>query len=521
MTARLRLADLLSGFSIVADMGYGLPVGESMRSCLVAVALAQNLGLSNQEVADTLYTSLLLHVGCVGFSHEMSTIFNNELTANRAGAKTNFADLRDILTTLIPEATNGLGPQARLRAAAYVITRGRALGRRYDTTVCEVARQTARRIGLSDGVQGALYEVKEWWNGEGSPRGLKGEEIRLPARIARAAAEAVLFDDIGGVELAVYELRRRAGVLLDPNVVAAFIAQATDLLTVAEAEAGDPRTRILAVEPNPVVEKDAAELPTLASAFGDLADLKTPFTHGHSKQVGRLTKAAAERMGLDAQAVERVHVAALLHDLGRAGVTNAIWEKQGPLTSAEWEQVRLHPYYSERILSTSHELAPMGAIAGMHHERLDGSGYHRGSRAGDLTIGARILAAADAFQGMTENRPHRAPLDAPSAAEELRIAARAGKLDPDAVAAVIEAAGLERGRRRELRPAGLSEREIQVLRLVARACSNPEIAEHLNISRRTAEHHVQHIYTKVGVSTRSALALYALEQDLLPPPPEL
>jgi DNA-binding CsgD family transcriptional regulator len=223
-------------------------------------------------------------------------------------------------------------------------------------------------------------------------------------------------------------------------------------------------------------------------------------------------------MGLDRETVDRLHVAGLLHDVGRAGVSNAVWEKPGPLTGAEWEQVRLHPYYTERILATSSSLTPVAAVAGLHHERLDGSGYHRGCGASSLGSAARVLAAADSFQAMTQRRPHRPALDADQAGEELRGDAHRGRLDPDAVAAVLDAAGKPyRPARGGSQPGGLSSREVEVLRLVAEGCSNPEIGRRLGVSRRTAEHHVQHIYTKLGVSTRAAAALFALEHDLLVP----
>ena len=193
-----------------------------------------------------------------------------------------------------------------------------------------------------------------------------------------------------------------------------------------------------------------------------------------------------------------------------------MWEKPGPLATAEWEQARLHAYLSERVLATSAALAPMAAIAGMHHERLDGSGYHRGCRGPELPPAARVLAAADAFQAMAQPRPHRAALAPEQAADVLAAEAHAGRLDPDAVAAVLETAGRPPSRlRHELRPGGLSDREVEVLRLVAAGYTNPDIGRRLGISRRTAEHHVQHIYTKIGVSTRAAATLFALEHSLL------
>jgi HD-GYP domain-containing protein (c-di-GMP phosphodiesterase class II) len=514
MGARLRVADLLGGLSIVADLGFGLPPEEAMRSCLIGTALARRMGVPEHEVADTFYASLLRHVGCVALSHETAAVFGDELANTRAVAKTNFADPKDILRTLIPETTRGMRPLARARAAAFIVIRGQAFGQRYMAGSCEVARETARRIGLAQGVQRALYEADESWDGGGGPGRIKGEQIAMTARIARAAGEAARFDHIGGREAAIDALRHRAGGMLDPSIVEVFIANAPALL--GEADRGDPRERILEVEPEPVVEKDETELVELAAAFGDLADLKTPFTHGHAREVARLAGGAAERLRLDAATAARLNVAALLHDLGRVGISDAIWEKPGPLTAAEWEQVRLHPYHSERILATSRALEPMASIAGMHHERLDGSGYHRGCRARDIPPAARVLAAADAFQAMTQNRPHRDALSPEEASRELARESRAGRLDADAVSAVLEAAGQRRSRGRgDLRPAGLSEREIEVLRLVAEGCSNREVAKRLYVSPRTAEHHVQHIYTKIGVSSRAAAALFAVEHDLL------
>jgi response regulator RpfG family c-di-GMP phosphodiesterase len=327
------------------------------------------------------------------------------------------------------------------------------------------------------------------------------------------ATDAVVLDGVGGQEHAVRGLRARAGSLLDPTAVETFAANASALLGMTS---GDPRSEVLELEPHPVDERDESELRDIAAAFADVADLKLPSVHGHSRGVAALATAAGGHVGLDARTIGGLEVAALLHDIGRLAVTNAIWEKPGPLTAAEWEQVRMHPYHSERILAGSHALEPLARIAGMHHERLDGSGYHRGASAREQPATVRILAAADAFQAMTQDRPYRRALSAEEAVEELREEARAGKLDGDCVAAVLEAAGQVRpGRRTTVRPAGLTAREIEVLRLVAVGHSNPEIARKLVISPRTAEHHVQHIYAKLDVSSRPAVALFALQHDLL------
>ena len=347
---------------------------------------------------------------------------------------------------------------------------GRAFGKAHDQASCEVARSVSRRIGLPESVSKSLYDIHEWWNGAGA-RSLHGEQITRPARIARVATEASELLSLGARDVA-NALRHRAGKTLDPAVVEHLTSALTAVLT--DATSGDPRARILDVEPSPVVQIGEADLPRIARAFGELADLKSPYTHGHSSEVTALSVA-----------------------------------------TGEWEQVHLHPYHSERILASTAGLKPMARIAGMHHERIDGSGYHRGCRGRDIDVAARVLACADAFQAMTQRRPHRAALEPEQARDALLGEARAGRLDPEVVAVVLDASHLTPVRRHHLRPGGLSDRELEVLRLVSEGCSNPEIGRRLGISRRTAEHHVQHIYNKIGVSTRAAAVLFALEHDLL------
>jgi HD-GYP domain-containing protein (c-di-GMP phosphodiesterase class II) len=210
-------------------------------------------------------------------------------------------------------------------------------------------------------------------------------------------------------------------------------------------------------------------------------------------------------------------VAGLLHDVGRVAVPDTVWERPGPLSAHEWEQVRLHAYHSERILAGSERLASLAPLVGMHHERLDGGGYHRGCTGAELPLPARALAAADAYQAMTRRRPHRPALTPEQAERRLLAGAADGLLDPDAVGAVLATAGHDAVVPRRRLPAGLSDREVEVLGLVADGCGNAEIARRLVISRRTAEHHVQHIYTKIGVSSRAAAAMFAMEHHLLGP----
>ena len=498
---------------MVADLGFGLPPQTALRSCVVATALARRMGLREDDVRDVYYTALLMHIGCLSVAHESADAFTDDIALNRAVSRTNMADPVEIGSTFMQELTRDMDAEAAAKAMEFAATNGQEWGRRVDVGVCEVARDTARRVGLPPTTQAAMHHVFEAWVGGWAPSGLRGEDIPIASRVARAAGDAALFDELGGADAAVEMLGKKAGVLFDPDVVAAFARDPDGLL--AEAREGDPRDRILEVEPAPVIECAGRKLTEVAAAFGDLVDVKTPFLHGHAKETARLATGAAVRLGLDQAAVDGVEIAALLHDVGRAGISNAIWEKPGPLTRAEWEQVRMHAYNSERILATSPSLEALSMTAGMHHERLDGSGYHRCSTATAVPMAARIIAAADAYAAMGQVRPHRAARGPEEAAQELLEEARTGRIDADAAAAVLEEAGLRVPGSARARPAGLSEREVEVLILIAEGCSNGEVADRLFISRRTAEHHAQHIYAKIGASTRAAAALFAVQHDLV------
>lgn len=514
MTAPSRLADLLAGLSLVSDLGFAMPPESAMRRCVVATLLADGLGLGRDQVADVYYTALLQHVGCIGFAHETAMAFGDELAVNAAVVRMDSNRAADAMA-FVRSVAAGRGPTGLARAAVTTLRRGAAFGRQFATTTCEVGGETARRLGLGEGVQRGLRDAVESWDGSAGARGLRGEEISVVARIAAVAAAISLFDGIGGPDAAVDAVRRRAGGELDPGVSAAFIEKPAAILDAVTD--GDPRDVLLAVEPAPVRTFDVGQLPELAAAIGDVADLKSAHTIGHAAGVTRLAVAAGTRLGMTGEQLATLEVAALLHDVGRVGISNAVWERPGPLTHADWEQIRLHPYHSERILARSEILRPAGVLAGLHHERLDGSGYHRGAASRDIPQAARVLAAADVFDAVTHDRPHRRAILPDAAAEAMRSDARAGRLDGEAVEAVSGAAGLapQRGRGRPDRPGGLSDREIDVLRLVARGLSNREIAGGLFVSPRTAEHHVQHIYAKIGVSSRAAAALYAMEHGLL------
>ncbi len=509
---QLRLAELLAGLSLVADAGMGLEPGEAARAALVATELAEATAAA--EPADVFYTTLLQHIGCTAYAHEAAAMLGgDEIAVKAAALRTNFSDPRDIVRTYLPNLAPGAPALTRLRAAGTAAVRGRAIVRGYSRANCEVAARTAERVGLSSGVVIALTDVYEQWDGKGGARGLRADAIAVPARIAQVAVTAALFHRIAGADGAVEAVRRRAGNALDPGLAATFCSRSRHIL--GALDVADPVEAAVAAEPTPWVRILESGLDRACRAFGEIVDLKTPLHHAHATGVADLAEAAGLRLAMSQADVDALRRAALLHDLGRAAISNGVWERRGSLSWSDAEAVRLHAYHSERVLVRCGPLAPLARLVGMHHERLDGSGYHRQAAGATIPLAARVLAAADAFQAMTQARAHRPAHSKGEAAQLVAGEARGGRLDVDAVRAVVESAGETPAPTPRSGAAGLTERQVVVLRLMAEGLSNARIAQRLSISRRTAEHHVQDVYARIGVSSRAAAALFAMEHDLL------
>lgn len=313
---------------------------------------------------------------------------------------------------------------------------------------------------------------------------------------------------LGGAEFAARLIGEHAGRGLDPEIAGCVVADGSELLSFTEG--ASVWREALAMEPRPWLVLPGDQFDRALAAMGRFADLVCPYHSGHSNGVA---EQAAMRCGLDPASIRTVRRAGQVHDLGRVAVSAAIWGKRGSLTADEWEQVRLHPYRTERVLSRAVPFAGLVALACAHHERLDRSGYHRGLPAAELTVPARLLAAADMFHTKREPRPHRAGLSGEQAVRALAVEARAGRLDPDAVAAVVESAG-HRAPRLD-HPGGLTDRERQVRALLARGLQTKRVAATLGISVKTADRHIQNLYAKIGVSSRAAATMFAMEHDMV------
>jgi HD-GYP domain-containing protein (c-di-GMP phosphodiesterase class II) len=510
---RLRLAELIAALSLATDLGLGLPQEHVLRQCRIALGLAERVGVDEAERAAAYYVAMLAWVGCTADSHELAAQFGDEIAFRADAHQIDLAGL-PLMSFMLRRVGDGRPPLRRAQMAATLVATGGRGAAEAMTAHCQVAAAIARRLGLGDDVQQPLLHVFSRWDGKGLPKGTSGEQLPLAIRLVHIASIAEVYHRNDGVDAAVSVARERAGRQFDPRLVEAFADCAGDLLDeLAEDSSWDV---VIAAEPGLARPLTDDELESALEAVADFADLKSPWFTGHSRGVARLAAGAAQAAGLPDDAVTDLRRAAHVHDLGRSGVPNTIWDKPGPLSDPERERVRLHPYYTERMLARPEALAGLAAIAACHHERLDGSGYHRRLPGSALSPEARILAAADSYQAMTEARPHRSALDPGRAAVELRAEVRAGRLDADAADDVLVAAGHARTNKRErTRPGGLTARELEVLLLVARGASSREVGERLEIAEKTARNHIERIYSKLGVSTRAEASLYAMRHGLV------
>lgn len=503
----------MAAVSLAADLGMGQPLESGLATCAVATNLALRLGLDvglRQRIYDL---ALLQHIGCTSVSAEMASILGDELVMRQHAATLDFSDQRQMFVFLLGHVSR-VNPPLRRPAA---LTRAVALGGRISAgaaEVCEAARMLGQRCGYDPECTSDLAGVYEHWDGSGFPGIYSGEQIPLPARVVQAATLAVSGHRSGGVDLAAELVGARRGHSLDPAVAHEILADPDGVMAPIEAVTS-LWDKVIDAEPARAGSPTATEIDRILGAIADFADLKSPCLHGHSRGVAALAAAAAQTCGLSPEDVICARRAGWLHDVGRIGISSAVWGKPGPLRPHEREQVRLHPYYTHRVLDHTPYLRQLGAVAAAHHERLDGSGYFRGATATQLSRPARVLAAADVFHAMTAPRPYRPAHSPEVAARQLRHEAAAGKLDGGAVDAVLAAAGQPIRRRRREAVAGLTPRELETLQHIAGGLSIKQVARKLGIAPKTVDGHIQRVYAKIGVSTRAGATLYALQHELL------
>ncbi len=507
----VRLAELVASLSLATDLGLGQPQEHVLRQTVIASRLARLAGLSEEDRAATFYVSLLAWVGCVSDSHELAHWFGDDRQIRADSYQLDKVGL-PMMRMMIGHVASGSGPVRRITMIGRFLTGGFRDAMGTYITHCQTTGDIAERLGLDHTVSRSLPQAFERWDGKGFPGTARGEQIELVMRIVQIADDSEVFGRTGGTDAVVEMLQSRRGTEFDPTLVDLCTEHATEIF--GDLSADDAWELVVAgcaALDRPVAED---ELDPVLEIFADYADLKAPWSLGHSRAVAALVASAAPGFGLSADEASRATRAALVHRLGAIGVSTGIWNKAEPLTAMEWERVRQVPYLTERILCRQPRLAEIGALAAMCHERMDGSGYPRGLTGASIPGAARLLAAADVYQSLVEDRPGRPGLDHAEREAALRAAVDAGELDGEASRAVLAAAG-HVVRRRATLVNGLTAREAEVLAHLVRGLSNKQIAERLSITPRTVATHIEHIFTKTEVSTRGAAAMFALRHGLV------
>jgi len=514
--AMVRLAELVAALSLGVDLGFGQPMEHVLRQCLIALRLAERSGLGEEDRSVVYYTALLVNVGCHADAHEQAKWFGSDIEL-RSQKYDHPPRSIGMMAATLRLVGSGNPPLHRFRVGLeFGLSGHRDLDGMIEQHAA-LARALATELGLPAEVQEAVGSSYEQWDGRGWPGERGGDAVPIASRLAQLAEYVEVAHRVGGVEAAVQLAQQRSGTQFDPRLARTLGQDPMAILGgLDHAQTWDA---VIAAEPALGRTLSGPQLDAALLAVANFVDLKSPWRLGHAHALSQLAPAAGARLGLPGGELQALRRAGLVCGLGRLGVSNSIWDKRGPLGAGEWERVRMHPYLTERMLHQSSWLAPLGSLAVQQAERLDGSGYPRGLPGAAISRLARILGTADAYQSMREPRPYRAALTADAAARQLRADVRAGRLDPDAADAVLAAAGHPAARGRPGgpgHPGRLTGREVEVLRLVAQGLSSREIARRLVISPKTARNHIEHIYPKIGASSRAGASLYAMQHGLLP-----
>jgi HD-GYP domain-containing protein (c-di-GMP phosphodiesterase class II) len=511
----LRLAELLATVSLASDLAHDVPAESALRDAILSVRLARLAGWSPPDVSDVYYLALLYHVGCTGAVSIQSPLGGGDDIAVRKWlSEADFADQPELMRITVGRLARRWGPRQWAAGMAAMIGAGEATPVAL-ASIADVAVRLSARLGASPPVSAALGHAYARWDGKVFFDQPNRDELSGIARLVHLVHVAQAYHQVGGIAAADATVQDRSGGEFDPELARLWLENSRDVLDGVGRES--VWEDALAAEPEPHRRVAPAHLDEVSRALADFVDLKSPYTRGHSPQLARLVAVAAGELGLPEAEITTLRRAAQVHDLGNVSIPDLVWQKRGPLNPSERARVQLHAYHTQRILTLSPALQACGVVAGLHHERMDGSGYHRGVPAAALPMGARLLVAAEVYQSMTEERAWRPGLDPSAAAGELRREVAEGRLDRRAADAVLAAAGhtAKAGRAARAWPAGLTDREVEVLRLLARGHSNKQVAAALHVSPATVHTHVINVYGKIGVSTRAGATLFALEHDLI------
>ncbi len=435
----LRLAELLGALSHALDLTEGQPKGHCMRCCHIGMQIGRELGLQTAELSDLYYTILLKDLGCSSNAARICELYLADDIAFKHDFKRIDGSLPQALRFVLGHTGLETGLAERFRAVIGILRRGGEIARELIEARCHRGAEIAARLRFSPAVCDGIRNLDEHWDGSGKPESRKGREIPVFSQIALLAQVTDVFHVGAGAPAALREIRHRSGTWFAPELAGCFESVAVRPGFWTELADGALMHWVIALEPAQAVRfVDEAYLDEIATAFAQVIDSKSPFTRGHSERVAVFTDMIAEALGLDRQRRRWLGRAALLHDIGKLGISNSILDKPGKLTDEEFAAIRMHPVHSAEILSRVSLFADLAPIAGGHHERLDGRGYPAGLAGDAISMETRIVTTADVFDALTADRPYRPamPVSKALAIMEKEIGTA---FDPDCFAALVAA----------------------------------------------------------------------------------
>ena len=414
----LKLSELISALSHALDITEGQPEGHCVRCCWIGMHIGCVIGMSEDELWGLYYTLLLKDLGCSSNAARICELYLTDDLAFKRDFKTVGDSLPQVLHFVLKHTGLKASLAERFRSVMSIMRDGNEIAQELIATRCQRGAEIARLLRFPERVSLGIYSLDEHFNGQGKPEGLAGEAIPLYARIALLAQVIDVFHTAGGPQAALDEVRLRAGRWFDPQLVDAFeqVADTADFWLMLAAS--DINDAILALEPaSHVAALDDDYLDDIAAAFGQVVDSKSPYTSGHSARVALYTDMIAEALGLSDERRRWLKRGALLHDVGKLGVSNSVLDKPGKLDDEEWAAVKAHAMYTETILSRINAFAELARVSAAHHERLDGKGYPRGVMAEEICLETRIITTADIFDAITAERPYRGAIPIPRTLE--------------------------------------------------------------------------------------------------------
>lgn len=408
---RLKLSELISAFSYALDITEGQPEGHCVRCCYIGMHIGAELGFSPAQMWELYYVLLLKDLGCSSNAARICQLYMTDDLSFKRDFKDIDTGLSDVLAFILSHTGLKADLAERFRAVANIFKNGGEISRELIETRCTRGADIARKLRFPEAVAIGIRDLDEHWDGRGQPQGLRQRDISPYARVALLCQCADVFYTSRGRDAAMREILKRSGIWFEPEAADAFFEVCARDGFWEGLAAPDLMQRVQAMEPaHDEVVLDEDYLDDIAIAFGQVVDSKSPYTAGHSSRVALYADMMAEVMGLDAQKRRWLKRGALLHDVGKLGVSNAILDKPGRLDEAEWTQMQAHALYTETILSRIGAFAELARIAGAHHERLDGKGYPHGLAGDDISLETRIISTADFFDALTADRPYRAAM---------------------------------------------------------------------------------------------------------------